>query len=249
MLDQCWVPIDLGWNVSTEALHDHVAWKLTICNLERATLPDHIGDLPNISTHISYLNVDISTSSMPTNDRHNLPNLLTNATNDSLTTWRANPTGTYAPLEPILLAPFDTWLNDFACLVWGVDHTGQFWQHPSASPAVIVWKMVSQHLIFEHDPQQIHGWNRTRSLVWSGHESPSIFESGTPSWNWIMLCSQARLYRDILMPIIHYIKSARLLTVSVVGLWLLNAWSIEGIFLIEILVENLRPSDHTYRSA
>ena len=33
--------------------------------------------------------------------------------------------------------------------------------------------------IYEHNPQQFHGWNWTESLVWSGHESRTPF---TTKW-------------------------------------------------------------------
>ena len=36
---------------------------------------------------------------------------------------------------------------------WGVEHTGHFWHHPSASLTIKMWKE-------EHNPQQFHGWNR-----------------------------------------------------------------------------------------
>ena len=35
---------------------------------------------------------------------------------------------------------------------WGVDHTGQFKYHPLASPALIVWKMMGQHLFLNIIP-------------------------------------------------------------------------------------------------
>ena len=43
--------------------------------------------------------------------------------------------------------------NDIKCLImlvrlWGVDHTGRLGHCPSASPTVIVWKVVDQHLKF-----------------------------------------------------------------------------------------------------
>jgi hypothetical protein len=108
-------------------------------------------------------------------------------------------------------------------IVWvrGVDHTGQFRYYPLTSSAVIMWKVVGQHLfliiisnnfttgmrrkvwcdrgmrgwshrlvqtpfdsisgynsvksggptfIYQHNLQRFHGWNRTESSLWSGHE-------------------------------------------------------------------------------
>ena len=54
---------------------------------------------------------------------------------------------------------------------WGADHTSQF-----KTPSVGIFgcntvKSGGATSIFEHSPQQLHGWNRTESLVWSGHES------------------------------------------------------------------------------
>ena len=46
----------------------------------------------------------------------------------------------------------------------GVDHTDHFWHHPSASPAVIVWKMVGQHLFLNIIPNNFTGG--TGPKVW-----------------------------------------------------------------------------------
>ena len=35
---------------------------------------------------------------------------------------------------------------------WGVDHSDRFKHHPSASPAIIVWKLVDQHLFLNLIP-------------------------------------------------------------------------------------------------
>ena len=43
----------------------------------------------------------------------------------------------------------------------GADH---IWHHPSASPAVIAWKVVGQHLFLKHNPQQFHGRKVWRDL-------------------------------------------------------------------------------------
>ena len=47
---------------------------------------------------------------------------------------------------------------------WGVDHTGQFRQHPSASLVVIVWKVVCQHLFLNMIPNNFMA--RTGWKVW-----------------------------------------------------------------------------------
>ena len=56
---------------------------------------------------------------------------------------------------------------------WGPDHTvGQFWHHRSASPAVIEWKLMTQHLFLNIVLSSFMvGTKQMRSLVWSGHES------------------------------------------------------------------------------
>ena len=48
--------------------------------------------------------------------------------------------------------------------VWGADHTGQYWHHPSASPAVIMWKVVGQHLFLNIVPNNFTA--RTEREVW-----------------------------------------------------------------------------------
>ena len=52
----------------------------------------------------------------------------------------------------------------------GANHTSQFKHHLSASPAVIVRKVVGPTSSCQHNPQQFLGWNRTKLLVWWGNE-------------------------------------------------------------------------------
>ena len=47
---------------------------------------------------------------------------------------------------------------------WGADHTGQFWHHMSANPAVIVKKMVDHHLFLNIIPNNFTA--RTERKVW-----------------------------------------------------------------------------------
>ena len=47
---------------------------------------------------------------------------------------------------------------------WGADHTGQFWHHPSASPTLIVWKVVGQHLFLNIIPTNFMA--RTKQKSW-----------------------------------------------------------------------------------
>ena len=47
---------------------------------------------------------------------------------------------------------------------WGAYHTGQFEHHPSASSAVIVWKVVGQHLFLNIVPNNYTA--RTGRKVW-----------------------------------------------------------------------------------
>ena len=47
---------------------------------------------------------------------------------------------------------------------WGADHTGQFRHHPSASPVVIVKKMVDHHLFLNIIPSNFTA--RTEWKVW-----------------------------------------------------------------------------------
>ena len=53
----------------------------------------------------------------------------------------------------------------------GADHPNHSSHHPSASPVVIVWKVVTQHPFIYIVPNNSHNWNRTKRLVRSGHES------------------------------------------------------------------------------
>ena len=47
---------------------------------------------------------------------------------------------------------------------WVVDHTGRFRHHPSASPVVIVWKVVGQHLFLNIIPSNFTA--ETGRKVW-----------------------------------------------------------------------------------
>ena len=54
--------------------------------------------------------------------------------------------------------------------VWRADHTGHIWHHPSASLAVIMWKVVDQHVFMNIIPNNFTFGTRTEIFVWSGHE-------------------------------------------------------------------------------
>lgn len=54
---------------------------------------------------------------------------------------------------------------------WGAAHTNHFWHHPSNISGCKSVKSGKPASISQNIPQQFHGWNRTASLVWSGHKS------------------------------------------------------------------------------
>lgn len=73
-----------------------------------------------------------------------------------------------------------------------VDRTSHLWYYPSASPVVIVWKLVDQHLfhniIFSNFMMEM--------LVWSRHEQVCVqcfyFESTSvvPSWKFLVVTTK-----------------------------------------------------------
>jgi hypothetical protein len=64
---------------------------------------------------------------------------------------------------------------------WRADHTGQFWHPPLRSLAVIMWKLVGQHLFLNIFPnKQFLGWNQTQTLVWRG--TNQIWGFNTVQW-------------------------------------------------------------------
>jgi hypothetical protein len=67
------------------------------------------------------------------------------------------------------------WLNEY----WGADHTGQFYHHPPATAAVIMWKVVGQLLFLNIIPSNFTA--RTGWKVWCDR-GMSVYGLGELIW-------------------------------------------------------------------
>ena len=74
---------------------------------------------------------------------------------------------------------YNGWKHSGKHVGWGVDHTGQFRHHTLTSPAVIVWKVVDQHLFLNIIP--INFMAGTGRKVWCDRDMRACLK-WIPCW-------------------------------------------------------------------
>ena len=88
---------------------------------------------------------------------------------------------------------WDTIICQFTC--WGADHTKHFWYHLLASPALIVWKVVGQHLFLNIIPSEFTAGTRWKfwcdwhmnpqyisQLWWTGMSKQAAWSAQNHGW-------------------------------------------------------------------